>query len=865
MAIIHHHTRKEGEQFATKIITDFATPAEFVLANIPAGVPFTCYWGEIADCNDITADSQAMMKTGKFHIVEGAGGGGGFIGKILSPFSKFNDPLGINRRIRDAIMPDVADPSAPNRQAESPNNSLTDRNNKPRPYARVYDICGTVQSIPSDLMQGYRSFDARNREFGFNFYYISRGYVDTPASGITDGDTLLSAITGSSAAIYDPFTSPNNSAPRMTIGEPITEGLYISTRANEIDGITLRAPNELQAKVADGAIASLAGINGTITDNSADAEFDTLFKIGDVLSLVNFKVQYTVASVNYTTILDGTFSVLAVAEKFITLNVSPALSAWALIPGGSAPIINGQKPVISPTSEGAGYTDWVTISRVVPQRLLANIVATNGLYKENNDGRHTTSVTAQIQYQLLDNGNPIGAIMSASQTLSDKTGDEVGMTIVINLPTPSSVRVRARRSSNKDFEYEGSITDEVKFRDLYAQVRDLTPHYGDMTTIQTVRRNTSQATAIKEPQLKVMATEMLNKYLGGGVFAPTRTANTQAAQSLIRLMRDPIVGGLNLSSANMDDLIATQAEIEAYFGNVQAGQFCYTFDDAAATAQDIARTIASAVFCTIDRANAEGDIRLAFERPQAGPAMVFTHRSKTPGNEKWDTAFSSQKKYDSVELSYIDPKTNAKELIRIPEAGGSRPNKIDTKGIRNKYQATLLANRVRQKDRLSRVTVDFTATEEGAFVVAGQAISVVKGSRVSPFDGYIVAQNGLTLTLSQEVEFTDGDQHSILLKRRDGSAESIDVEPSPINKRTVLMLSAPSEPIYTENSAAKTEFSFGNEARHLAQMIVPATVEPANNKTVKITGYNYDPDYYLYDGGTIGGAFSDGFSDGFSN
>jgi predicted phage tail protein len=255
---------------------------------------------------------------------------------------------------------------------------------------------------------------------------------------------------------------------------------------------------------------------------------------------------------------------------------------------------------------------------------------------------------------------------------------------------------------------------------------------------------------------------------------------------------------------------------------------------------------------------------LAFEKPQSGPAMVFTHRSKV-GDESWARAFKTRESFDSVEFAYIDPATNIKETLKIPEDGGAKPNKVDSKGVRNYQQAFWLANRIRQKDKLRKVTVDFTSTEEGIYVVSGRAISVVKGSRVSTYDGYIIAQSGLTLTLSQNIEFTDGDMHYIQLKRRDGSVESVQVEPSSVNNRTVVMLSTPIEPIYTGNGAVKTEFSFGNEARHMAQMVIPATIEPNGDKTVKITGYNYDPDYYLFDNAQpIGGSFSNGFSNGFN-
>jgi len=162
------------------------------------------------------------------------------------------------------------------------------------------------------------------------------------------------------------------------------------------------------------------------------------------------------------------------------------------------------------------------------------------------------------------------------------------------------------------------------------------------------------------------------------------------------------------------------------------------------------------------------------------------------------------------------------------------------------------------------VSVEFAALEEGISARPGRAISVVKGSRVSPFDGYIVAVDGLTVVLSQNVEFAPGQEHSLILKRRDGSVQSVDVTPG-ANSRTVIMTSAPQEAIYTGNEALKTEFSFGSEDRHNAQMMVVSTVEPGSDRTVRITGYNYTDDYYAYDGvAPFGRAFNSGFSNGFS-
>ena len=154
--------------------------------------------------------------------------------------------------------------------------------------------------------------------------------------------------------------------------------------------------------------------------------------------------------------------------------------------------------------------------------------------------------------------------------------------------------------------------------------------------------------------------------------------------------------------------------------------------------------------------------------------------------------------------------------------------------------------------------------EEGALAVPGRPISVVKWSRVAPYDGYVISVNGLVVNLSQPVEFTPGEYHSLILKKRDGSVQSVGVIAGD-NAQQVIMLSPPAESIYTGNDALKTEFSFGSDARHSAQMILVSTVTPGSDRTVTITGYNYSDGYYEKDGvSPFGRAFSTGFDTGFS-
>lgn len=839
MSLIIHYTRNDNGSFDQKRYK--SSPMIFVCEHIPNGVPFEIYRESIGDDNRVTEDFDALKQPGTFHIIEGAGGGGGFM-KIL-------DPLGLTNRILKLLMPSakVSSGGLNNSQAQSPNNSLTDRNNKPRPYERTYDICGTVQSIPCDLMTTYRTYNAAGTVIEFGYYDVGRDYLYTPESGITDGDTLMRDITGSSAAVYAPFTSPNSGSPQTLVGDPITEALYITSASNEIDGQTLRAPNDLSTNVGATSTASISGTIGRITDASGDSAFSEFLSVGDVALLNHIIADLTPGVSGGDVTLSGLYVVTGVSEVDISLNVSGNLAQWQQLGAGEQRILEYEDATVGPQDVYAkSLTDWVTIDRIKPERVLVNISADNGMYKDKGgSSKKPASVTAEVQFQLINSsGAPYGPIYTQQGTVTGRSADATGVTIVGTLPTPSAVRVRCRRVTDLDLKFEGNVIDEIKYANLYGQIRDTTPHYGNRTTVHTARKQTARATAIRQPQLKMIVTEMVFKYLGGGVFESVRTPNTQAVQSLIRLMRDPVVGNLQLSPDNMDKLLATQAEVESYFKSPLAGEFCYTFDSYQTTAQDIISAIAEAIFCTATRRG--HSILLNLERPRLGPEMVFTHRSKAPTGEKWTRQFNDKNAYDSLKFSYIDPDTNVKETITIPDTGGVKTDTYDSKGIRNYPQAFWHAWRRYQRNNLSRIAVEFTALEEGILAIPARPISVVKGPRVSPYDGYVVAVDGMTLVLSQNVEFRPGEDHSLILKKRDGSVQSVGVAQGH-NDRTVIMLSAPQEAIYTGNDALKTEFSFGSDSRHKAQMIMVSTVEPSDDRTVKITGYNYDSGYYAYD------------------
>lgn len=732
-----------------------------------------------------------------------------------------------------------------NRQQESPNNSLSRRNNEARINQRIVDICGKVKSIP-DVMQAEWAKYEDNNEVRTGAYCVARKQVQIEE--LKDGDTLFTDA-GQSAGIYYPFKSPNNSAPDVQIGDPINEPIVGVFESSDALDQTIPAINDVAVDTF-GTNERLFP-NGTL---QADIDFTESFNVGESAKLVDMRVSGVFIG-------PDSMPIIAVSNGSIQFDTTGD-SSWSTLPPGGSSLDSGFVPRVEKTSPTV--IGPFTISSVKVDRLIFNAYAASGMYKEDSVGRQGTSVNYTVYYQKLnDNLDPVGPRTPVNGTVSGRDGNIKGDTVDIDLGGLTFLEWSVERITPKDYEFNGTVVDDIKVRSVFGLYSVNRDEFGDITMIQTQRKSIAETILIKDPEVNCIATELVNKYENGS-FSPSLTPNTQAFQSLIRLALDDKIGRRQESELDLDLLVDVQQDIEDYFQSSEAGSFNYSFDSTDTTAQETFFTIANAAFSIVWR---EGRVLKAwFERPQTIPSMVFTHRSKVPSSETWTRNFANNERKDSVELVYTDDQLYTQETFYIPEdRSGTNPERIEIPGIKGVSQATWRAYREFNKLKYSEITVDFTSTAEGRFVKPSRLISVVKGTRVGTYDGYVMAIDGLVLTLSQEVVFTSGDDHSILLKRRDGSVESIpafDIG----EKRKIQLGFLPSEPVYVGNDEQKTQFSFGNEARLLGQWIIPQEINPSEKSQVQISGINYADEYYEQDPvQPVKGSFSNGFSNGFAN
>ena len=100
-------------------------------------------------------------------------------------------------------------------------------------------------------MPTYFKFIA-NTEYEYGYYCVGRGYYDI--DDVKDGDTLISSISGSKASFCNPFASPNSGSPFLQIGGTIEDDVLTVSRTKQVDGITLKALNQVQVTNPDNYI-----------------------------------------------------------------------------------------------------------------------------------------------------------------------------------------------------------------------------------------------------------------------------------------------------------------------------------------------------------------------------------------------------------------------------------------------------------------------------------------------------------------------------------------------------------------------------------------------------------------------------------
>lgn len=848
------------------------------------------------------------------------------------------------------LLPKIPNSALRNTQTESPNNELSDRQNKPRPNSRVPDIFGTVRSTPDMIAVPYNVF-VNHQELEYAYMCVGRGEYEVDPDEVKDDTTTISDLAGASVEVFAPYTSPNSGDdPQLRIGSAISEPVRSATRSNAVNGQVLRPPNadsyaasadvrftspdEIQLDAAseadftdmfdagDTIVVTNAAYTSTISgsgvntsrsirfDESGYIEFETtntdVFSVGDTLQIIGAYFEYN-GGVNAID-LSGTYVVQGKTSTTITLqNPEDINSDWNLVaanftdgltdyktctlvvPSGQTTIdLSGTYTVLSVTSNIIALsnpsnvnTDWNTlasftggqtafISPVIQttsdkwvgpfildksdlNAVFANFVALNGLYKDNGENQVKFDVTVELELTPVDAADVPTGIAETFQGViygSSTSRTTRAVTVKASPSFTGRCRIRARRVTNADLDYEGTVVDEIKWRDAYQMVPVNETHFGDATTVHSVTYATSGALAVKDRKLNMLVTRRIPQRVSGDTFTTTKHSTNNAADIICAVCLDPLIGGRTVAEIDVDNVYDTVAEITAYFGSARAAEFCYTFDSDNLSFEETIATIASAVYSTAYRRGST--VKLSFERQTPDSTLLFNHRNKLPGTETRTIRFGNQDDNDGVEYNYVDPEDDALVTYYLPEDQSAvNPKKVDSVGVRNGLQAYFHAWRIWNKIRYQNVATEFDATQEADLVVIGDRVLVADNTRPGTQDGEVVGQTGLALTLSQPVVVTGNDV--IFLQHVDGTVEAIDITPGS-NEYEVILDYAPKSSLATDADLyARATYIIAKADNPRESAFIVTEREPQDRFTSSIKAISYSDRYYQNDGAHIAG------------
>jgi hypothetical protein len=871
------------------------------------------YVGEPSAETEVTNDVAALVRgdAPTYTVLQSPGG--------FDPFTWFIIALVVTVAVV-VLMPKPEMPGNINRTQSSPNNALGSRENKVRMLERVEDIYGIVKSIPSLMMPTYNKYIGHEK-FEYGYYCISRGYCDV--ADLKDGDTLISDISGASAAVYHPFTSPNSGTPVLQVGSAIIDDVITAARSIEVDGITLKALNQVQLPASGSYTFSASGLitqaaknpNFNSVANTSDSitvtmsnyapssvhpvsvvgatrvysdfegqSFDYV-KLGDTVIFSGFanaanNGSFLVTGRTYgSTFLDtytpGTITVATGSQvdevgASVTITIAPynysgTYTATAVgdgtvtLSGTSWPRQIDLLTCSVQISGGAEYSDWITLPDTDRTQVWCNVTAPNGMYKDSG-GKSVATVAFDIEIEQLDATTllPLGVpvVETVTGSLSGSVTEVRADTIEHTTAWTGPARVRMRRTTAYDYAFSGTVMDEIKWADLYSITPVSVTHFGNKTTVHTITQATARATAVKTRQLNCIASRLLPTY-NGSTFSATldatglKTSGTLYTTSklvdiIAAVSVDPKIGARTLADdVDMAQIWEVQQELDAW--SADCGQFNYTFDSDNTSYEETLILIANAGFCIAYRQN--GKIRLAFDKEQTASSALFTHRNKKPKSETITRSFASDSDYDGVQFTYMDPDTEMSETISLPlDASATKYKKFEIAGIRSYTQAWYRASRECAKLRGQRITLETTTTLDARALLPNARIDVVDNTRFKSYDGEVVGQSGLEITLSQDVAFVPATAHSIVLMKRDGSLQSIACTAgSAANK--VILATTPAEAIVTTYGSAgiRTIYSFAADSARAAQAYLVQELDISDSQYCQIRAINYSADYYASD------------------
>ena len=483
-------------------------------------------------------------------------------------------------------------------------------------------------------------------------------------------------------------------------------------------------------------------------------------------------------------------------------------------PGGSvtlfetdvvtAPEVAGQE--LLGTADGG---DWVGPFTANPAETAVgnigiDVVFARGLYYANDSGGlDTRSVQWEVQARSIDDdGLPVGdwtTLGSESYSAATNTAQRLSTKYAV---TPGRYEVQMIRLDAKDTSSRAGH--ELRWGSLRAYLSG-TPEFGDVTLLAVKIRATDNLTQRSSRMINCVVTRRLpiwDPETGWSVPQPTRSIAWAFADACRAEY------GAKLTNARID-LAALHGLDQVWTG--RGDTFDGVFDSAMTVWEALIRIARCGRAVPVLQG---GIVRLFRDAPQTLPVAMFGPRNIVKGSFRIQYIMPGEDTADAVTVEFFNSRTWKPDEVTssLPDSAAEKPAKVILFGCTDEAQAEREGLYMAADNRYRRKLVSWMTELDGLIPTYGDLIAVThdmprwgQGGEVVAWDG-----EGTVLTVSESLEWTEGVDHYIALRRRDGSpAGPFQVETIVGEERKVLVLDPLGFVPYTGTAEERSHFAFG--------------------------------------------------------
>lgn len=437
----------------------------------------------------------------------------------------------------------------------------------------------------------------------------------------------------------------------------------------------------------------------------------------------------------------------------------------------------------------------------VINKIEIDVAFQRGCYYANDNGSMgNKTIQWQVEARLIDDEDKAlgGWFTLGSESLTSNNHNAMYRTYSYTV-AQSRYEVRATRLDDKD--ETARAGHEIRWGAAKGYIVS-EKNYGNVTLLAVVMRATDNLSQRSSRMVNCIVTRKLRTWSpNGGWSSPQPTRSI--AWALADILKADY--GARLTD-NAIDLSALYQLNQIW--SKRGDTFNAVFDSKLTVYEALSRT------AKVGRAIAfiqGGIVRFVRDEPKIVPVALFGPRNIVKNSLSIQYIMPSEDTADSVCVEYFSERTwKTSEVTGTFEGSSSdKTATVELFGCTNKEQAHREAVYMAQANRYRRRIVTFTTELEGLVPSYGDLIAITHDMAKWGQGGEILAQDGLKLTLSEPVSFTEGQANYLALRKIDGSLSGPYVVTPTDYDTEVLLTDNPDIEILTGTDKERTHFAFG--------------------------------------------------------